>query len=88
MRWIAAPLTTIYPVVLAPGDWEGWDARAGEIPDPRVMSHAILECRSPSWVAEIGKILSEGLGSPVWFIDAADTQWPAGAVDPGRLALA
>lgn len=33
----AAPLTNIYPVEPAPGDWEGWDARAGEISDPQAL---------------------------------------------------
>jgi hypothetical protein len=82
----AAPLTNISAVDLSPAEWEGWDS-TGEMPDPRTMSTLLLECRSPAWVAEVGEILGRGLDAPLWFVDSADTVWPAGRIDAQQVAL-
>ncbi|MFC5266846.1 hypothetical protein ACFPJ1_32420 [Kribbella qitaiheensis] len=82
----AAPLTNIYAVDMNPAEWEGWDSTGG-IPDPRTMSTLMLECRSPAWVAEVGEILTRGLEAPIWFVDSADTVWPADQIDAERVAL-
>lgn len=83
----AAPLTNIYPVKTDPVEWNDWELTDGA-PDPRTSSLLIFESRSPDWVAEVGKVLAHGLASPVWFVDSADHVWPAGQVDPARVALA
>lgn len=83
----AAPLTNIYPVEMLPTEWEGWDASDSELHDPRGMSTLLFECRSPAWVAEVGRLLAERLDAPVWFVDSADTAWPSGRVDPDRILL-
>lgn len=82
-----APLTNIYAADLNPIEWEGMDAPKG-MPNPRNLATLILECRSPEWVAEIGHVLVQGLGEEIWFVDSADTVWPADWVDPDQLALA
>lgn len=71
-----------------PAEWADWDATARETADPRTYSLLIFESRSPEWVAEVGRLLSGGLRFPVWFVDAADTAWPAGRVDSDRVSLA
>jgi hypothetical protein len=83
-----APVTNIYPVEMGSTDWHGWDSGDSQIPEPRTMSALMFECSSPVWVAEVGRLLAEGSDGPVWFVDSADTAWPAGAVDPERVALA
>ena len=83
-----APLTNIYPVEPVLAEWDGWEAPATDMPDPRTMSQLIFECRSPEWVAEVGGLLAEGIAAPVWFLDAAGVPWSAGEVDPSRVVLA
>jgi hypothetical protein len=83
-----APLTNIYPVETELAEWADWDATVGEMPDPRTSSLLIFESRSPEWVAEVGRLLAQGLAAPVWFVDSADTAWPAGQVDAARVRLA
>jgi hypothetical protein len=82
----AAPLTNIYAVEMNPVEWEGWDSTGG-MPDPRAMSTLMFECRSPAWVSEVGKILARGIDAPIWFVDSADTVWPADQIDAERVAL-
>lgn len=84
----AAPLTNIYRVDMDPAEWEVWDSNGRNTPDPRAMSALIFECRSPEWIAEVGRLLANRLAEPVWFVDSTDTAWPAGDVDPDRVALA
>jgi len=84
----AAPLTNIYPVEMPPAEWDGWNSGDHQMPDPRFMSSLIFESWSPAWVAEVGRLLDQGLESPAWFVDSADQAWPAGRVDPDRIALA
>lgn len=83
-----APLTNIYPVDMSLAEWEGWDSSSRNMPDPRAMSALIFECRSPAWIAEVGRLLANWLPEPVWFVDSTNTAWPAGDVDPDRVALA
>lgn len=83
----AAPLTNIYAGDMNPSEWAGWDSTGG-MADPRTMSTLMLECRSPDWVAEVGKILARGIAAPIWFVDSADTVWPADQIDAERIALA
>jgi hypothetical protein len=78
------PLTNIYPVEMAPAEWDGWGSGAR----PKSMSTLIFECRSATWVAEVGTLLAQGLKTPIWFVDSASTAWPADRVDPDRIALA
>jgi len=82
----AAPLTNIYAVDMNPAEWDDWDSTGG-MPDPRTMSTLMLECRSPAWVAEVGKILARGIDAPIWLVDSADTVWPADQIDAERVAL-
>lgn len=84
----AAPLTNIYPVESESADWEDWVPSDSSMPDPRNMSQLIFECRSPEWVAEVGSLFDASIEAPVWFLDATDFVWPAGQVDPSRIALA
>lgn len=81
------PLTNIYPVEMTPAEWDGWESGDSRMPDPWSMSALILECRSPTWVAEVGTLLAQGLERPVWFVDSASTTWPADRVDPDHIAL-
>ncbi len=83
-----APLTNIYPVEMTPAEWDGWELGDSQMPHPKSLSALIFECQSPTWVAEVGTLLAQGLDRPVWFVDAADMAWPADSVDPGRIALA
>jgi hypothetical protein len=84
-----SPLTNIYPVKMEPDDWDDWDAgAAGEMPDPRTSSLLMVETRSPEWLAEVGRLLSNGLRAPVWIVDSADTAWPADQIDSARVVLA
>ncbi|KRB74006.1 hypothetical protein ASE01_18600 [Nocardioides sp. Root190] len=83
-----APLTNIYPVETHPVEWDDWDAATSGMPDPRTSSLLIFESRSHEWVAEVGRVLAEGLTSPVWIVDSADTVWPADQIDSARVALA
>jgi len=69
-------------------EWDDWDPSSATIPDPRHMSTLMFECRSPEWVAEIGRLLATGLDQPVWILDSADRPWPADKVDHIALALA
>jgi hypothetical protein len=82
----AAPLTNVYAVDLSPDEWEGWDS-TGQMAGPRTMSTLPLECRSPAWVAQVGEILGWGLDAPLWFVDSADTVWPADRIDAQQVAL-
>lgn len=82
-----APHTNIYPVEMSAAEWDGWDTGDGQLPDPRSMSALIFESWSATWIAEIGKLLAHGVETPIWFVDSADTVWPAGLVDPDRIAL-
>ena len=84
---LVAPLTSIYPVEMAPADWDGWESGASQMPDPRSLSALVFECRSPAWIAEVGTLLAQGLATPVWFVDAADAAWPADRVDQDRIVL-
>jgi hypothetical protein len=88
----AAPLTNIYAIDMDPSEWQGWEsaghgAQDNGVPDPIAMHTLLIECRSPEWVAEIGRMLEAELDAPTWLIDAASVSWPAGQVDPSRLAL-
>lgn len=85
---MAAPLSNIYPVRNDPVDWEHWTTAVSDMPDPRTMSALIFECRSPEWIAEVGQLMALSTTAPVWFVDVADTAWPADQVDPRRLTLA
>lgn len=84
---VVAPLTNIYAADVSPVEWESMDVPSG-MPDPRSMTTLILECRSPEWVAEIGRLLARDLGEGIWFVDAADNVWPADRVEPTQVALA
>ena len=83
-----APLTNIYPIEMTPADWDGWESADSQMPDPKSLSGLIFECRSPTWIAEVGTLLAQALETPVWFVDSADAAWPAARVDPDRIALA
>ena len=83
---VAAPRTNIYAVDMNSAEWEGWDSPGG-MPDPRTMSTLTLECRSPVGWQRVGEILARGIDAPIWFVDSADTVWPAGQIDPERVAL-
>ena len=83
-----SPLTNIYPVEADALEWGSWDAGASEVPDPAKSSLLIFESRSPEWIAEVGKVLAQGLTARVWIVDSADTAWPAPQVDPAQVALA
>lgn len=83
-----APLTNIYPVPMAPAEWAGWESGDSGMPDPGTMQNLVFECRSPAWIAEVGRMLAGGLEGPVWFVDSADVAWPADRVDPDRVRLA
>jgi hypothetical protein len=83
-----SPLTNIYPVETDPAEWADWGAAAGKTPDPRTSSLLMFESRSPEWVAEVGRLLADGLSAPVWFVDSADTAWPSDRVDATRVVLA
>jgi hypothetical protein len=82
----AAPLTNIYAVDMNPAEREGWDSTGG-MPDPRTMSTLMLECRYTAWMAEVGEILARGIDAPIWFVDSADTVWPADQIEAERVAL-
>jgi hypothetical protein len=81
------PLTNIYPIEMAPAEWDGWELTDTEMPDPRSMSVLVFECRSAEWIAEVGTLLARGLETRVWFVDSADTAWPAEQVDPQQISL-
>lgn len=83
-----SPLTNIYPVQNDPVEWSDWNVAAVEMPDPRTMTALIFECRSSEWVAEVGRLMSQALDSPAWFVDAANVAWPTDQVDPLRIELA
>lgn len=83
-----APLTNIYLTETDSAEWGEWDSGTDTMPDPRTCSLLIFETRSPEWVAEVGRLLAEGLTSPVWIVDSADSVWPANQIDPARVALA
>lgn len=80
------PLTNIYPVEMTATDWEERD-HEDSLRDPQSMTTLVFECRSPAWVAEVGRLLAAGLNTTVWFVDSAGTAWPADRVDPDRVAL-
>jgi hypothetical protein len=82
------PLTNIYPVEIAPVEWDGWTPGDSQMPDPRFMSALIFECRSPAWIAEVGALLASGLEAPVWFVDSTDKAWLADQVDADLIVLA
>lgn len=81
------PFMNIFPVEMTPAEWAGWKSENGQVPDPRSMSTLIFECQSPVWVAEVGTLLGQGMETPVLFVDAVSTLWPADQVDPERIAL-
>lgn len=83
-----SPLTNIYPIGTDLDDWEDWDSGASEMPDPRTSSLLMIETRSTEWLAEVGQLLAQGLRTPVWIVDSADTPWPAGDVDSAQVMLA
>ena len=82
----AAPLTNLYPVKLTAADWYAWPT-SSLLPEPQSSSALVLECRSPSWVAEVCALLAEGMDVPLWIVDSDDAVWPAGRVDPDRVSL-
>jgi hypothetical protein len=51
------------------------------------MSTLMFECRSRAWVSEVGEILARGIDAPTWFVDSADTIWPADQIEAERVAL-
>jgi hypothetical protein len=83
-----SPLTNLDAVETDLIEWAGWESGDSEMPDPGTMSQLIFECRSPEWIAEVGKLLANGLEAPVWMVDSADTVWSAGNIDPARIVLA
>jgi hypothetical protein len=83
----ATPLTNIYPIEMTAADWAGWNSGGNPSPDVGTASTLLFECRSPSWVAEVSRLLAEDLGVPIWVVDSADNVWPAGSVDPERITL-
>jgi hypothetical protein len=82
-----APLTNIYPVEMTRSDWDAWDSDTIQMPDPRTMSALLFECRSPAWVAEVGRLLAQALDTPIWIVDSDEAAWPADQVDPDRIRL-
>lgn len=80
------PHALIYPLTLAPEEWEGWPTDSPETPDPRTLTTLMLECGSAEWIAHIGAVIAGEVEAPVWIIDD-DTAWDAGRVDPARLTL-
>jgi hypothetical protein len=83
-----SPHTNIFPIETDPEDWDDWDATASEMPDPRTSSLLMVETRSPEWLAEVGRLLAQGLTTPVWIVDSADTPWPADQIDSAKVVLA
>lgn len=83
----AAPLTNMYAIEASPAEWADWESQVEEAPDPGSSSLLVFETWSPSWVAEVGQLLANGLGAPAWFIDSADTLWTVGDVDAAQVAL-
>lgn len=81
-----APLTNIYAIDTLAVQWHAWNPVDG-IDDPATMSTFLLECRSPAWVAAIGRMLADAMVEPVWFIGSDDVVWPAGSVDTDRVRL-
>jgi hypothetical protein len=53
-----APLTNMYPIEMPPAEWDGWQSEDPQMPDPRFMSALSFECRSPTWIAEVGRLLA------------------------------
>jgi hypothetical protein len=82
-----SPLTNIYPVEMNSVEWDDWDSDASVMPDPRIMSVLIFECRSPEWIAEVGRLLANGLDTPVRIVDASNTAWPANQINPAAIVL-
>jgi hypothetical protein len=80
------PMTNIYPIENSPADWEGWSTTS-PIKNPQSMSALLVECRSPEWIAEVGRLIARSTVEQVWIVDAQDVVWPADKVDPERLAL-
>jgi hypothetical protein len=83
----AVPLTNIYPIEMTAADWAGWSSGGNPSPDLGTASTLLFECRSPSWVAEVGKLLAEDLAVSIWLVDSADNVWPAAGVDPEQITL-
>ncbi|MBO0822457.1 MAG: hypothetical protein J2P27_01205 [Actinobacteria bacterium] len=83
----AAPLTNIYPVEMTAADWAGWSSGGHPSPEVETASTLLFECRSPAWVAEVSRMLSEDLAVPIWVVDSADNVWPADGVDSEQLTL-
>lgn len=83
-----APLTNIYPAENVAAHWEDWQAGDSGLSNPEQMSSLIFETRSPAWVAEVGLLLAQGLGTQAWFVDTADVAWPVGEVDSEQILLA
>ena len=81
-----SPLTNLYPIENSPDDWEDWPANS-PIKNPQSMSALLVECRSPQWIAEVGRLIARSTPEQVWIVDAQDVVWPADQVDPERLAL-
>ncbi|MFZ2502757.1 MAG: hypothetical protein WAW88_08825 [Nocardioides sp.] len=51
------------------------------------MTTPLFECRSPGWIAEVGRLIAPAADTAVWIVDSSDTLWPADEVDPDRIAL-
>lgn len=51
----AAPLTNIYPIDAAEADWESWVTET-PLSNPQSMTTLLFECRSPEWIAEVGRL--------------------------------
>jgi hypothetical protein len=83
----AAPLTNIYPVEMTAADWAGWKSDRNPSPDVQTASTLLFECGSPSWVAEVSKLIAEDLTVPIWLVDSADNIWPAADVEPQLITL-
>ncbi|THV42045.1 hypothetical protein [Glycomyces buryatensis] len=85
-----APLTNLYAVEVASAEWEDWSPTGGAaaaVPAPPFAANLLLECRSPEWAAEVGRLIAATVDEAVWLIDSADVVWPAGEVEASRLAL-
>ena len=72
----AAPSANIYPIEMTAADWAGWSSGGSPGPDVRTASTLLFECRSPSWAAEVSRLLAENLAVPIWLVDSADNVCP------------
>lgn len=81
----------IYPISLSAEERVGLDRLTtpdgNNVPDLTNVDAVMIECSSGDEVARLGRALASALPAAVWFLDTADQVWPAGDVDPQRVAL-